>query len=188
MIRHLHPTTIIEIGSGYSTLFALKALHQNGSGKIICIEPYPMDFIIELAHRGDIELIDKRVQDISQDCFERLSENDILFIDSTHVSKSGSDVNHEIFKILPTIKRGVYAHFHDIFFPWDYPESWLREKMIFWNEQYILSAFLAFNRHFEIVLSSQYIGRELPDVTRESCWVPVDSIPGGGSLWIKRVR
>ncbi len=187
MIREQKPSVIVEIGCGYSTLLALKALSNNGKGRLICIEPYPQDFIRGLAKAGKIELMESIVQKVDLKVFELLGENDILFIDSSHVSKCGSDVNHEVFTILPALKKGVVIHFHDIFFPWEFKREWLLERHHFWNEQYLLQAFLAYNDAFEILLANQFVGRSLADkASARFKSPPTDTSPGGGSLWIRK--
>ena len=103
------------------------------------------------------------VQKIPPARFRALGENDILFIDSTHVCKIASDVNYLMFSVLPGLNKGVLIHLHDIFLPWNYPRSWVLEHNIFWNEQYLLLAFLLFNDRFEIVLANHYLSREHPD-------------------------
>src|SRR5262249_2410185 len=133
-----------------------------------------------------IELIKNPVQSVQSDLFSSLQSGDILFIDSTHVSKIGSDVNHMVLKELPVLQKGVPIHFHDIFLPWEFPRVWVGEGNIFWNEQFLVAALLAHNRDFEIVFSSQFAGRACGDCLKSAFAVlPVPS-EGGGSLWIRR--
>ncbi|MBD2014280.1 class I SAM-dependent methyltransferase [Microcoleus sp. FACHB-53] len=164
LIREIKPTKIIEIGCGYSTQIAALAIAQNQQegkrGKIICIEPYPEPQLIEA--NLDVELLIERVENIDLKNFEPLSANDILFIDSTHTVKFGSDVCREILEILPALASGVWIHFHDIFFPYDYPPQWLIEKRLAWNEQYMLEAFLAYNSRFEVVLANHWLSVDYP--------------------------
>jgi cephalosporin hydroxylase len=164
LIREIKPTKIIEIGCGYSTQIAALAIAQNQqegkTGKIICIEPYPEPQLIEA--NLDVELLIERVENIDFKIFEQLNAGDILFIDSTHTVKFGSDVCREILEILPALASGVWIHFHDIFFPYDYPPQWLIEKRLAWNEQYMLEAFLAYNSHFEVVLANHWLSVDYP--------------------------
>jgi hypothetical protein len=104
-----------------------------------------------------IELITKRVEEIDVSFFSSLKANDILFIDSSHTVKFGSDVCYEFLEILPSLKRGVWVHVHDIFFPHDYPAEWLLKRRLALNEQYLLEAFLAFNREFEVALANYWL-------------------------------
>ena len=164
LIREIKPTKIIEIGCGYSTQIAALAIAQNQqegkTGKIICIEPYPEPQLVEA--NLDVELLIERVENIDLKIFEQLSPGDILFIDSTHTVKFGSDVCREILEILPALVSGVWIHFHDIFFPYDYPPEWLIEKRLAWNEQYMVEAFLAYNSHFEVVIANHWLSVDYP--------------------------
>jgi hypothetical protein len=150
LVRVLRPKRIVEIGSGFSTHVAHAAMQRNGVGSITCIEPYPTPKLRELSER--VEIIASPVQDVDMGIFAALAMNDIVFIDSSHVSKLDSDVNVEIFRILPNLKHQVVVHFHDIFLPFEYPARWLKEVRWFWNEQYILYAHL---------LGARYGGIEL---------------------------
>ena len=127
MLRHAKPNRIIEIGSGFSSCVMLDTndLFFNGSIKITCIEPFP-DLLLSLirpADRDRITLLTQKVQDVELSNFEALGENDILFIDSTHVSKIHSDVNWIFFEILPRLNSGVSVHLHDVFYPFEYPRN-----------------------------------------------------------------
>lgn len=184
IIRHRKPRRVIEIGSGFSTLLAVDALASNGEGTLTCIEPYPMDFIETLAEDGTIDLLRDKVQNINLDLFSSLEAGDILFIDSTHVSKTGSDVNHEIFQIFPLLRSGVMIHAHDIFFPYEYPARWLNELNLFWNEQYVIMAFLMYNSNFDVYLSNQFIHREMSEEWARAFGELGAGSTGRGSLWI----
>ena len=159
LIRELKPHRIVEIGGGYSTRIAAKALERNRKGKadgtLICIEPYPEPRLDDVLN--EVELIQKEVQAVRLEFFSELQPNDILFIDSSHTVKFGSDVCYLFLEVLPTLPAGVWIHVHDIFFPNDYPAEWLVEKRLALNEQYFLEAFLAFNRDFNIRLSNHWL-------------------------------
>ena len=189
LIRHLKPARVVEIGSGFSTFLAAEALSRNGSGEITCVEPYPMPKLIKLVERsaGAVQLVERKVQDADPAIFSALTGNDILFIDSSHVSKIGSDVNHEVFTILPNISPGVWCHVHDIFFPRDYPREWVEKQQIFWNEQYLIMAFLAFNSAFQIEIVNQFVGLELQAECAEMFAATGRSVFGGSSLWFRRM-
>jgi len=127
MIRHASPANIIEIGSGFSSCIILDTNDIFFDGSISCkfIEPFPERLVSLLKHeeKNKTDIFKMRLQDVDLNLFTSLSDGDILFIDSTHVSKVASDVNYIFFDILPILKSGVYVHFHDIFFPFEYPKE-----------------------------------------------------------------
>lgn len=180
LIRHLKPRRVIEIGGGYSTRIANKALAANQSGRLTCIEPYPEDRLN--GSQFSVQLITKRVEEIEVSFFEGLDANDILFIDSSHTVKFGSDVCYEFLEILPALKRGVWVHVHDIFFPHDYPAEWLLKRRLALNEQYLLEAFLSFNPAFVPQLANHWLCLDYPDEAARLC-----SEPAGSSFWMKRI-
>ncbi len=158
IIRKSKPQRIIEIGSGYSTILCLKAIEQNMaegfSTELTCIEPFEMPF---LNQEKNITLIRKPVEEVGLDLFQSLEENDILFIDSSHIIRPGNDLLHIFFEILPMLKKGVIIHIHDIFSPRHYPKEWLTEKMRFWNEQYLLEAFLHNNHDYQVLFTANHL-------------------------------
>ena len=166
MIRDVRPRRLIEIGSGFSTLIALRALERNRLDgvrcNLTCIEPYPGPQMQKTLDH--IHLIDRPVQAVPLSTFEQLTAGDILFIDSTHVVATGSDVNFEVLKILPALQKGVIVHFHDIFFPYEDPSYWLMDKRISWNEQYLLQAFLSFNSTYRPMLANAWLWHEYREV------------------------
>lgn len=186
IVRARRPRRMVEIGSGNSTAIALHALAANGTGTFTAIEPYPSAMVQGLADAGRITLVADFVQKVPYDVFTALDAGDILFIDSSHVSKIGSDVNHEILQILPRLKPGVMIHFHDIFLPGEYPESWVRDLHLFWNEQYVLAAFMAFNSDFRTYARSAILG----DEPYAALYADAFGEPArpGCSFWIERVR
>ncbi|MBD3353614.1 MAG: class I SAM-dependent methyltransferase [Candidatus Lokiarchaeota archaeon] len=159
MIRLLKPRKIIEIGSGNSTLMALEAINKNQSDdskyqcRQICIEPYERSWLEKL----NVELKRNLVENIQLDYFKQLEKNDILFIDSSHIIRPQGDVIFEYLEILPSLNPGVYVHIHDIFTPKDYPKRWIIEEIRFWNEQYLLEAFLTNNNMYQIIGSLNYL-------------------------------
>lgn len=184
LIRHLQPRRIIEIGGGYSTRIAAKALAANQKGTLTCIEPYPEERLT--GADLTVELITKRVEEIEVDFFSCLEANDILFIDSSHTVKFGSDVCYEFLEIMPRLAHGVWVHVHDIFFPHDYPAEWLMNRRMALNEQYLLEAFLAFSTTFSVQLANYWLCLEyLDDAAR--LW-PNASIHRASSFWMKRVE
>lgn len=160
MIRHLKPKNIIEVGSGFSSCMTLDTneLFFDGAIKTTFIEPYPelLMSLVKDEDKGTIKIIPTSLQSVDLHLFDSLQENDILFIDSTHVSKTNSDVNRVFFEMLPRLASGVYVHFHDIFYPFEYPKEWVYEGRA-WNEAYLLRAFLQYNSEFCIVLMNTFM-------------------------------
>jgi len=180
-IRLLRPRTVIEIGSGFSTLVAIEALRRNGVGTITCIEPSPRPF---LEQSGDITLKRVEAQDVDAAFFNQtLEDGDVLFIDSTHTVKTGSDCLHIYLRLLPQIKRRMYIHAHDVFLPFGLPIEWLLDRQIFWTEQYLLLALIMDNPKAKVLYGSAYhhyanrpqleslMGKKYP--------------AGGGSFWFE---
>jgi Methyltransferase domain len=187
MIRILRPKRMIEIGSGYSSCVTLDTNERffEGSISTTFIEPYP-ELLLSLIHERDrktIEIIPRRLQDVELSEFDRLEENDILFVDSTHVSKVGSDVNRIVFDILPRLAPGVHVHFHDIFYPFEYPKEWIYQGRA-WNEAYLLRAFLQYNASFCIVLMNTMLERYHEAFFLDK--MPLCLRNPGGSLWIRK--
>jgi hypothetical protein len=165
-IRHLKPKHIIEIGGGYPSLLASRACQENHdsdgiTSKLTIIEPYPNDQFPQ-GLIDSIELIEKKVQNVDLAVFTELNAGDILFIDSSHVLRSGGDVQYEYLEILPRLQSGVFVHIHDISLPKPYPKAYA-DKKLFWNEQYLLQAFLTFNSKIEIVWPGNYMMIKHPD-------------------------
>lgn len=162
MIRHFRPAKLIEIGCGQSTTVAIKAHAANRADPLpslcehTCIEPYEMPWLEETG----LPIIRKRVEDVPLEVFEALGENDILFIDSSHVIRPGGDVLYEYQQIIPRLKSGVLVHVHDIFTPRDYPENWLRQERRLWNEQYLLETMLAHNPRYAVMLTTNWLKHE----------------------------
>ena len=182
LIRHLKPQRIIEIGGGYSTRIASKALTANQNGTLTCVEPYPEERLNGASLK--VELVKKRVEEIDVEFFSCLEANDILFIDSSHTVKFGSDVCYEFLEILPRLARGVWVHVHDIFFPHDYPAEWLIDRRMALNEQYMLEAFLAFNKEFSVELANYWVCLEHSEAAAH-LWSNTSS---ASSFWMKRVE
>jgi len=189
MIRNFKPRTIIEIGSGFSSALMLDTnkLFFNNSVDLTFIEPYPERLFSFLSNddKENVKIITDGLQNVNNEIFDKLNENDILFIDSTHVAKTGSDVNKIIFEILPRLKKGVIIHFHDIFYPFEYPLEWVKNRSGFgWNEAYILKAFLMYNRQFKIVMFNTFMEYFYKDWFREK--MPKCLKNEGGSIWIQK--
>ena len=188
MIRFAQPKRIIEIGSGFSSFAMLDTneLFFDGRIRLTFIEPHGDRLRSRLKDNdlGVAEIISRRVQDVELARFDELGAGDILFVDSSHVSKAGSDVNHILFEILPRLSQGVLVHFHDMFYPFEYPQDWFA-RGDFWNEDYILRAFLQYNSAFKIRIWNQFLGTFHAEKLRESMPLCMKNI--GGSLWLQRV-
>jgi hypothetical protein len=185
MVRELKPSTVLEIGSGYSTMVAARAAVLNGSTSVRCIEPHPPE-VLRAGFAGLDSLVAAEVQSVPLDEFKQLEAGDILFIDSSHVSKIGSDVNYIALRVLPILKEGVVVHFHDIFLPDEVARSWVTSKNIFWNEQHIILAFLLFNSAFKVLLMHNFLGLHYQEALKRA--FPFVPRVGGGSLWIQRTN
>jgi hypothetical protein len=159
LIRHLKPGKIIEIGAGCSTRMAspacLKNAEEGHAVDYTLIEPYPIP-VIRAGVAGASRLLEKRLQEMPLDLFTALQAGDILFLDSSHVLRSGNDVQYAYLEILPRLNPGVYVHIHDISLPEDYPDVYYKAQL-FWTEQYLLQAFLAFNGRFDIIWPGNYL-------------------------------
>jgi hypothetical protein len=184
LIRQTRPRRLIEVGSGNSTLVAARAgLLNAGEGsplELCAIEPFPQDYL-HTGLPGLTRLIAEPVQRVPVSLFQTLQAEDILFIDSSHVVKRGSDLLHLVLKVLPALRSGVVLHFHDIYLPYEYPLSWFANDF-YYNESYFIQAFLSFNRSFEILLANHYLDRNYPAIMRELFEIP----NGPSSLWLRK--
>jgi predicted O-methyltransferase YrrM len=183
MLRMIRPRRMIEIGCGTSTLLTadVNTRFLDGSIEVTCIEPYPHQFLREQIP-GISRLIEARIQDVRLEVFD-LDAGDVLFIDTSHVSKTGSDVNHIYFEILPRLRPGVIIHIHDISFPHDYPKGWIYEGRS-WNEQYLVRAMLTETWAWKVLFSGSYAYYCMNDSLAKA----LGGHPlGGCSLWLERV-
>jgi len=155
MLRRVRPKTVLEIGSGWSTLVADLALRANGSGRIICIEPSPNDFL--RTTQSVVEILENKAQDIGPDYFNAvLSDGDVLFIDSTHTVKHGSDCLHIFLQVMPRLLRHLTIHAHDIYLPGPMPLEHFLVRNISWTEQYLLYAYLLNNPRTKTLYGSRW--------------------------------
>ena len=191
MVRHFKPARIIEIRSGYSTLMVQRAINSNRlrdpdyQTEHICIEPDKKPWLEKTGAR----IITQKVEDVQPEVFKSLEENDFLFIDSSHVVRPQGDVLYEFLEILPGLRKGVIIYVHDIYSPKDYPEKLLVADGMFWNEQYILEAFLTCNQDFKIIGALNYLKSHYPQ--QMFAKLPVlgkmkDETPG--SFWMRKVN
>ena len=190
MLGKFRPRRVIEIGSGFSSACMLDAAEEHGlQTHFTFIEPYPMTLFWHLTEqdREACRVIQSPVQNVDLAVFDELQSGDFLFIDSTHVMKSGSDVNFELFEILPRLKPGVIVHFHDTFWPFEYPTDWLIHLRYAWNELYGLRAFLMYNDRVSMLFFNDafaHLCGDAVDAAPEAQRHMFTKNPGGG-LWLR---
>ncbi|MET8801342.1 class I SAM-dependent methyltransferase [Streptomyces sp. NPDC004546] len=185
VLRHVRPKRYVEVGSGFSSAMAMDTADRHLPGlEFTFIEPHPERLLglLGAADRERSTLIRSCVQDVPLDVFRRLAPDDVLFIDSTHVAKAGSDLNWLLFDVLPALAPGVVVHFHDVFWPFEYPDSWLNEKRA-WNEVYMLRAYLSYNSAVRMMLFNSWLWQAEPELVRDALPHAADQRPG--SLWLK---
>lgn len=182
------PNRIIEIGSGFSSAAMLDTIDEFGlPTAITCIEPYA-DRLRSRLRPGDerhLRILEQPVQAVPLAEFAALEAGDFLFIDSTHVLKTGSDVHFELFSILPVLKPGVLIHFHDIPFPFEYPDEWIFDRQYSWNEVYAVRAFLMNNAAYRVMFMNHLFFLKSQDLIRAT-FPPFNESPGS-SLWVRKL-
>lgn len=191
IIRLFKPRRLIEIGSGQSTRIAAAAIAANrveneaNTCQHVCVEPYEADWLEQL----DVTVLRTPVEQLDKAMFDELDSNDILFIDSSHMIRPQGDVLHEYLELLPRLGSGVLVHVHDIFTPRDYPAEWIIDQNRFWNEQYLLEAFLSHNSEFKVIGALNFLKHHHPDQISRCCPVLGSDITTRepGSFWIQRV-
>jgi hypothetical protein len=185
MLRHLQPRRYLEVGSGWTTALALDTRDRFLEGKlsITAIEPYPELLKDRLRQDDQVEILDAPVQSIPLSRFQELEANDVLFIDSSHVLKTGSDVHFLFTSVLPVLAEGVYVHVHDMFWPFEYLRHWIEEGRA-WNELYLVHGFLLFNDTYEVVLFNTWLADQHRDVIQRE--LPTMLENPGGALWLRR--
>ena len=195
MLRRAKPARVVEIGSGVSTYYTLTALETNRkrdnvASTLTCVEPYPKDKLRTLAAERNVGLHECQVQDAGLDIFHELGANDVLFIDSSHVSKKDSDVDFLFLEVLPRLREGVLIHIHDIAFPMPaLPlDHFLFDTYLFWNENALVKAFLLFNTSFRIEMCQSYLHHRNPDALKAiiPIYNPQTHFPT--SLWLRREK
>jgi len=191
MVRHLKPRRIVEIGSGFSTMLSAQAILKNQmedpgyACELIAIDPYPNP-MLKAGFPGLSRVIKDEVQDLPLELFTSLGRNDILFIDSSHILRIGSDVQYEYLEVVPRLAPGVTVHFHDIFLPSEYPRDIIFKGFQFPNEQYLVQAFLAFNSAFEILWAGSFMHLTQPDALESAFASYSRATRWPGSLWVRR--
>ena len=186
MARHYKPNRILEVGSGWSTRIFAQAALVNGNTRLTCIEPYP-EKLLSKGFPGLNRLITKKEEEVGLVPFEELGENDILFIDTAHVIKTNGDVNFLFLEVLPRLQKGVIVHVHDIFLPYEYWQWWITERLLFWNEQYLLQALLMFNDHFQILQAVSFMRNKHQEALRQT-FPRCPFFDAGQSFWIKKIK
>lgn len=189
VMRALRPARVVELGSGASTLVTAQALEANGRdgspGELEVFDPYPG--ALDGGLRGVMRLHRRRAQDVEPETFASLRAGDVLFVDTTHTVKLGSDVNFVILEVLPRLAPGVVVHFHDIFLPYEYPRRWLEDFGLYWAEQYLLQAFLSLNADFEVLLAVAALARDRREQLAELLPAGVTTA-AGAAFWLRRTQ
>jgi len=188
VLMEFQPRRVVEVGCGFSSNLLLDANERFFDGRLdlTLIDP-SLDQLKTQFDRLDssnARLLNQKLQDVPLAVFERLERNDILFVDSSHVSKTGSDVNHYLFQIVPRLKPGVVVHIHDILYPFEYLQEWVLDEKRNWNEAYLIHAFLLFNSTYEIVYWANFASHRLRDTLARR--MPLCLENEGGSLWLQR--
>jgi hypothetical protein len=188
MLRHFKPQRIVEVGSGFSSAVMLDTneLFLDRTLQCTFIEPHPERLQL-LLRPDDVKrctVIRAPVQDVDRSIFDQLEPGDILFIDSSHTLKVGSDVSRIFSTIIPSVPVGTLVHIHDIFYPFEYPPTWIYQGR-FHNEDYMLHAFLQFNDAFEIMLFNSYLGQKHADAVTSH--MPLWGKKPGASIWLRRI-
>jgi methyltransferase family protein len=187
MIRSSRPKRIVELGSGHSTLATAQAARRNAADgdapTLEVFDPFPSVVTDDLPGLTRLERIG--AQQVPLETFERLGEGDVLFVDTTHTVKVGSDVNFIVLEVLPRLRPGVRVHLHDIFLPYEYPRTWLEDYGLYWTEQYLVHAFLLFNAGFEVLAAMHALQRDRRDAMGEILTPAVAATPGG-AFWMRR--
>jgi hypothetical protein len=188
LLHAWRPRRIIEVGSGYSSLLIADVNRRwfGGGIHVTCVEPYPRAFLRNRID-GISRLIEDKVQNVPVAEFAALAAGDILFIDSSHVAKTGSDVNRLYFDVLPTLSAGVRVHIHDIFLPHDYPQQWVIDDNRSWNEQYLVQALLMYSTAFRVEFGCAYAFHAFADLVASALAHPKGHAFGGGSLWLTKL-
>lgn len=189
LVRQLKPARVYELGSGASThVIHLAAVANAGDGRPVehtVFDPFPYQ-ASPMGPVPDVTTHPIRAEDLDPARFAALQSGDVLFVDTTHTVRTGGDVTHIFLEIVPRLAPGVVVHVHDVFLPYEYPREWVVDHRRAWAEQYLLQAFLAFNRDFEVLLPNHALARAAPEALRRAIpsFDPRTVHPGG--FWIRR--
>ncbi len=188
ILHHFRPARLIELGCGYSSAVTLDARDRflDVGPDITFVDPFPelLESLVLPSDRATVSIHPTGTQDVELDLIRTLGVDDVLFIDSTHVAKTGSDVNRIFFEILPALNPGVLIHLHDVFPLFEYPRDWITEQRG-WTEQYVLRAFLQYNSQFEIVLWPNFLWAFHAGVLVDR--YPTMATNAGGAFWMRKV-
>ena len=189
IINHFKPRKIIEIGSGYSSALMLD-INDNlmeGTIDLTFIDPYTekLKKNLRIDDNSKATIIEKPIQDVDIKEFKKLKEDDILFLDTSHISKTGCDLNYDLFEILPSLNKGVIIHIHDIFFSFEYPKEWVLQQKAY-NEVYLIRSFLMYNDSFEIIIFPNYLMNKKEQWFKEN--MPICLKNTGGSIWLRKIK
>ena len=151
------------------------------------IDPYTekLKKNLKIDDNNNVTIFELPVQDINLKEFQKLNEGDILFLDTSHICKTASDLNYDLFEILPSLNKGVIIHIHDIFFPFEYPKEWVLQQKAY-NEIYLIRAFLMYNNSFEIIIFPNYLMNKKEQWFKEN--MPICLKNKGGSIWLKKIK
>jgi predicted O-methyltransferase YrrM len=197
-MRSKRPRRVVQVGCGVSTAVLLAAASADYVPEILCIDPYPTRFLEEAAAEGRIRLVRERAEDAPVSTFASLGAGDFLFVDSTHTLVPGGEVPRIVLEALPVLAAGVWAHFHDVYFPYDYARGLLDDDLFFPHESVLLHAFLAMNASFAVRASLSMLhyadpsglkarlGRYRPCPNDDGLRAGVGDFPS--SLYIQRVH
>ncbi|HZM81606.1 MAG TPA: class I SAM-dependent methyltransferase [Candidatus Limnocylindrales bacterium] len=186
MLRRLRPRRYIEVGTGWSSALALDVNERffNGAMEFTFIEPHPQRLRGLLKPDDEATLIEAPLFSVPPSVLASLEPGDVLFVDSSHVSRIGSDVNQLLLSVLPTLPTGVHVHIHDIFYPFEYPRRWIYRGRA-WNESYLLRALLINNDRLRINWFNSYLGRVHWATVAPA--LPPWGIDPGSSIWLTAV-
>ena len=184
-VRRLAPARIVEVGSGHSTRFLMRAAADGGAAlSLTAIDPAPRAKLT--APPGvRLEILSDRVEALGVAPFADLSSGDILSIDSSHLLLPGSDVDLLLGSVLPSLPAGVTVQIHDIFLPDDYPEDW---RWRGYNEQLGVLPLLL-GSDWQLLFASHYVASRLSEAVARS---PVAALPEAAgarpsSLWLRKL-
>ena len=188
-LRHFKPKRVVEVGSGFSSAVMLDTssefLDQQPAFTFIDPNPERLHGLLSPEDERTCEILDVPVQRVGLERFGELGEGDVLFIDSSHVVRIGSDVSYLVFEVLPSLARGVIVGIHDILWPFEYPREWLRRGYA-WNEAYLLRSFLQYNDTFEVLYYNDYFAKKFGDEVHQH--MPLIERDPGGTLWLRKKR
>ncbi len=188
MLRRERPRRIIEVGSGFTSALMLdmRPGDLDASTQFTFIEPHPerLHALLSDDDRASARIIAEPVQRVAHTVFSELEPGDFLLIDSSHVSRIGSDVNDLFFEVLPRLPAGVLIHVHDIFYPFEYPRDWLMAGR-YWNEAYLLRALLMGNPGLRVELFTHML--EVLHPAALAAALPGTQGQRGGAIYLRRV-